>query len=326
MKFDINYAVDVIEKEAKAVSLLTGLVQSEEYALACEALYKCEGNVVVCGVGKAGLIGNKISATMASVGIPSISLHPCEAVHGDLGRVNIRDIAILISFGGETAEVIRLLQVLKQMDIFCIAITGKEDSSLAKNSDIALSFGKLTEACPLGLAPTVSTTCMLAVGDALALTVMKAKNFTKQDFAKYHPGGSLGAKLITVAQSMDFTKSDELPLVTAEITIGQMLELTSKTKRRGAVMVVDEQGKLAGIITDADLRRLFVTKNTDAFSVLVRDVMTAGCNYVSEDTLAAEGMAIFNKYRIDELPVVDQANRPVGMIDVQDIVSINVSR
>ncbi|OXU15356.1 KpsF/GutQ family sugar-phosphate isomerase [Sedimentisphaera salicampi] len=326
MKFDAQYAQQVIKKEAQAVDSLSELVSGGSFALACEKIYNCKSNVVVSGIGKAGLIGRKISATMASVGIPSIFLHPSEAVHGDLGRVCEKDLAVLISYGGKTAEMLRLMQVLKQMSVQTIALTGKPDSSLAANCDVSLAFGSFEEACPLGLAPTVSTTCMLAVGDALALTVMKAKKFTKEDFAKYHPGGSLGAQLITVEQSMDFTKTDKLPIVEKELTIADMLDKTSSTKRRGAVMVAGKSGRLEGIITDADLRRLFMDTKSEGFSRTVESVMTANCKYVQTSTLASEAMAIFHKYRIDELPVVDEDLRPVGMIDVQDIVSIKLSR
>lgn len=324
MKFDIEYSTQVIANEAKAVGSLESLVKSEQFTLALEAIYNCGGNLVVTGVGKAGLVGEKISATMASVGTPSLFLHPVEAVHGDLGRVRPQDVVLLLSFGGETDEIIRLIVLLKQQEIKTIAITGNENSRLAKHSDIVLCIGKLKEACPLGVAPTVSTTCMLALGDALALTVMKARNFSKEDYARYHPGGSLGAMLITVGQSMEIGKGDKLPVVNTTDTISIMLEKTSHTKRRGAVMVVDDQGKLAGIITDADLRRLIGAQGSQAFDKKAGDVMTAGCKRVTENTLAAEAMAIFHKFRIDDLPVVDDQDKPVGMIDVQDIVSIKV--
>ena len=229
-----------------------------------------------------------------------------------------------MSFGGETDEIIRLITLLKQQEITTIAMTGNVQSRLAKHSDIVLCIGKLQEACPLGVAPTVSTTCMLALGDALALTVMKARQFSKEDYARYHPGGSLGAKLITVEQSMEFGKGDLLPIVEQERTIGEMLELTKNTKRRGATMVIDSSGVLVGIVTDADLRRLLSNEGQNAFSKKVSDVMTAGCKRVKETTLAAEAMAIFHKFRIDDLPVVDEDGKPVGMIDVQDIVSIKV--
>jgi arabinose-5-phosphate isomerase len=324
MNFDLEYAKNVVINEAKAVSSLETLIDEAAFSEALSVIYGCRGNIVVSGVGKAGIVGEKISATMASVGTPSIFLHPVEAVHGDLGRVRPDDIVLLLSFGGETDEMIRLITLLKQQAIKTIAITGNCDSRLAKHSDIVLCIGKLKEACPLGAAPTVSTTCMLALGDAVALTVMKAREFSKEDYARYHPGGSLGAMLITVGQSMEIGKGDELPVVAQYNTIAQMLEQTKHTKRRGAVMAVDNDGALTGIITDADLRRLFSADGQAAFDKKVRDVMTAGCKRVKETTLAAEAMAIFHKYRIDDLPVVDDDGKPVGMIDVQDIVSIKV--
>ncbi len=324
MNFDLEYSSDVIAAEAVAVASLDSLIKSEPFIKALDTIYNCKGNVVITGVGKAGLVGEKISATMASVGTPSLFLHPVEAIHGDLGRVRSQDVVLLLSFGGETDEIIRLIVLLKQQDIRTIAITGNCQSRLAKHSDVVLCIGKLKEACPLGVAPTVSTTCMLALGDTLALTVMKARNFTKEDYARYHPGGSLGAMLITVGQSMEIGKGDELPLVNVNATIAQMLEATTHTKRRGAVMIVDDGGVLVGIITDADLRRLIATDGSVALAKRTGEVMTPNCKRVTESTLAAEAMAIFHKYRIDDLPVVDDQGRPVGMIDVQDIVSIKV--
>jgi arabinose-5-phosphate isomerase len=324
MTFDLEYAKGVISSEAKAVGSLEAVVGEQAFADALQAIFDCRGNLVVTGIGKAGIVGEKISATMASVGTPSIFLHPVEAVHGDLGRVREQDVVLLMSFGGETDEIIRLIVLLKQQQITTIAVTGNANSRLARHSDIVLCIGRLQEACPLGVAPTVSTTCMLALGDALALTVMKARDFSKEDYARYHPGGSLGAQLITVGQSMEFGKGDNLPVIPQDATIAEMLDKTRRIKRRGATMAVDSEGILAGIITDADLRRLFSEEGEGAFNKKVEHVMTAGCKSVEETTLAAEAMAIFHKYRIDDLPVVDRDGRPVGMIDVQDIVSIKV--
>jgi len=185
-------------------------------------------------------------------------------------------------------------------------------------------MGELTEICPLGIAPSVSTTCMLAIGDAIALTVMKARNFSVEDFARFHPAGALGAKLITVGQSMMFKAGEKLPVVMVGQTIGQMCEELKGLTRRGAVMIADSNGKLAGIITDADLRREMSEKGSAVFDCMTEDVMTPDCKRVTENTLAAEAMAIFHKYRIDELPVVDDDDQPVGMIDVQDIVAIKI--
>ncbi|MBE0534511.1 MAG: KpsF/GutQ family sugar-phosphate isomerase [Phycisphaerae bacterium] len=296
----------------------------DSFAAAAEIIFNARGCVIVTGVGKAGLIGEKISATLASTGTPSHFLHPVEALHGDLGRVRNGDVVLALSHSGESDEIVRLIALLKQQENKLIAMTGRADSRLARHSDVVLCMGPLEEACPLGIAPSVSTTCMLALGDAIAFTVMKARDFSAADYARYHPGGALGAKLITVGQSMMFKPGDPLPLADAADTIGRMLEKTENLKRRGAVMIVDATGRLAGIITDGDLRRGMSGLRERFLDRLTADVMTPDCKRVRQDTLAAEAMAIFHKYRIDELPVVDDNDRPVGLIDVQDIVAIKV--
>ena len=323
MEFDLDYAKKVIKAEADAISAVTPIVDAS-FAQAVEMIYNCSGSCIVSGIGKAGIIGQKISATLASTGTPSHFLHPVEAIHGDLGRLRENDVVIVLSYGGETDEVTRLINLVKQLEIKLIAITGDSDSTLCKHSDVALCMGQMSEACPLGVAPSVSTTCMLAVGDALAFTVMKARNFSVEDYVRFHPGGSLGGRLMTVEQSMMFKPGEKLPVAAVSDTIEQMLEKTKNVKRHGAVMVVDEDGRLAGIITDAELRRSATKEGPGAFEFKVGDVMTVDCKKIRADALAAEATAIFHKYRIDELPVVDADNRPVGLIDVQDIVTIKV--
>jgi arabinose-5-phosphate isomerase len=323
MKFDLEYARKVIEAEADAINSVKPIVD-ESFAEAAQMIYSCTGSCIVSGIGKAGIIGQKISATLASTGTPSHFLHPAEAVHGDLGRLRKNDIVIVLSYGGETDEVTRLINLVKQLEIKLIAITGESDSTLCEHSDVTLCMGQVSEACPLGVAPSVSTTCMLAIGDALAFTVMKARNFSVEDYVRFHPGGSLGAKLMTVEQSMMFKRGEKLPIVNSEDTVEQLLDKTGDVKRHGAVMVVDTGGKLAGIITDGDLRRLITKHGRKAFDLKTGDVMTAGCKRIRADALAAEATAIFHKYRIDELPVVDTQDKPIGLIDVQDIVTIKV--
>jgi arabinose-5-phosphate isomerase len=323
VQFDLDYAKKVIKAEAKAISAVTPIVDAS-FAKACEMIYNCSGSCIVSGIGKAGIIGQKISATLASTGTPSHFLHPAEAVHGDLGRLRKNDIVIVLSYGGQTDEVIRLINLVKQLDIKLIAITSDNQSTLSTHSDVVLCMGRMNEACPLGVAPSVSTACMLAVGDALAFTVMKARNFSVEDYVRFHPGGSLGAKLMTVEQSMMLRQGEKLPIVKVGDTIEKLLQKTSDVKRHGAVMVVDKNGKLAGIITDADLRRLMTQKGPKAFGLKAGDVMTADCKKIRIDALASEATAIFHKYRIDDLPVVDADNKPVGLIDVQDIVTIKV--
>jgi len=323
VEFDLDYAREVIKAEADAISSITPIIDAS-FVRAAEMIYNCSGSCIVSGIGKAGLIGQKISATLASTGTPSHFLHPAEAIHGDLGRLRKNDVVIVLSYGGETDEVIRLINMVKQLEIKLIAITGDSDSTLCKYSDVALCMGQMSEACPLGVAPSVSTTCMLAVGDALAFTLMKARNFSVEDYVRFHPGGSLGAKLMTVEQSMMFKQGEKQPVAAVSDTIQQMLEKTKDVKRHGAVMIVDEDGRLAGIITDADLRRLTTRHGHRSFEFTAGDVMTADCKKIRADALAAEATAIFHKYRIDDLPVVDADNRPVGLIDVQDIVTIKV--
>ena len=323
MEFDLDYARRVIEAEAEAISSITPIVDAS-FAKAAEMIYNCSGSCIVSGIGKAGIIGQKISATLASTGTPSHFLHPAEAVHGDLGRLRNNDIVIVLSFRGETDEVIRLINLVKQSEIKLIAITGDRDSTLSKHADVVLCMGKMSEVCPLGVAPSVSTTCMLAIGDALAFTVMKARNFSVEDYVRFHPGGSLGAELMTVEQSMMFKPGEKLPIAEVTDTIRELLGKTSDVKRHGAVMIVNKDGKLDGIVTDADLRRLITKEGHHAFEFKAGDVMTTNCKKVRADALAAEAAAIFHKYRIDELPVVDGDNRPVGVIDVQDIVTIKV--
>lgn len=323
MEFDLDYARKVINAEAEAISSVTPIVD-ESFVQACKMIYGCSGSCIVSGIGKAGIIGQKISATLASTGTPSHFLHPAEAVHGDLGRLRKTDIVIVLSYGGETDEITRLINLVKRLEIELIAITGDTESTLSKHSDVVLCMGEMSEACPLGVAPSVSTACMLAIGDALAFTVMKARNFGVEDYVRFHPGGSLGAKLMTVEQSMMFKPGEKLPIARVTDTLKELLEKTSDVKRHGAVMVVDKDGRLAGIITDADLRRSMAKHGQRAFELKADDVMTADCKRIRADALASEATAIFHKYRIDELPVVDAENKPVGLIDVQDIVTIKI--
>jgi len=323
VEFDLEYARSVIEAEADAIRSVVHIVDAS-FARAVEMIFNCEGSCIVSGIGKAGIIAQKISATMASTGTPSHFLHPAEAVHGDLGRLRKDDIVMVLSYGGETDEITRLINLVKQLEIKLIALTGQGDSTLAMHSDVVLCMGKMSEACPLGVAPSVTTACMLAVGDAIAFTVMKARNFSVEDYVRFHPGGSLGANLMTVEQSMMFKPGEKLPLATVDDTIKQLLEKTGDVKRHGAVMVIDNDGRLAGIVTDADLRRLMTKHGHKALDLKAGKVMTAGCKKIRVDALAAEATAIFHKYRIDELPVVDADNRPIGLIDVQDILTIKV--
>lgn len=320
---DFSFAEKVIQSEGRAVLALMNLVRQPEFERVIRLFLDCRGSIIVTGMGKAGIVGNKISATLASTGTASHFLHPADAVHGDLGRIQVSDIVLALSHSGESEEIIRLIEPLKQREILLISIVGDAQSRLALHSDVTLSMGMLEEACPLGVAPSVSTTCMLALGDALALTTMKSRAFGAEDYARFHPAGALGRKLLTVGQTMWFKAGQALPLANVDDTIEQMLN-KNEAIRRGAVMIVDGPGKLAGIITDADLRRSIANQGAAALSLKCSELMTADCKLVREDDLAAEAMAVFHKYRIDELPVVNSDDEPVGLIDVQDIVAIKI--
>jgi arabinose-5-phosphate isomerase len=321
---DLSFAEQVIEAEGRAVLGLMKVAQSPAFEQVVHLFLGCTGSIIVSGMGKAGIVGNKISATLASTGTASHFLHPAEAVHGDLGRIQSDDIVLALSHSGESEEIVRLIEPLKQRAIKLVSIVGDARSRLAVHSDVVLGMGMMTEACPLGVAPSVSTTCMLALGDALALTIMKSRNFQAEDYARFHPAGALGRKLLTVGQTMWFKPGEVLPVAKLDETIAQMLSRNETTKRRGAVMITDADDKLAGIITDADLRRAMAARGAAALSLKCADLMTAGCKRIGEDDLAAEAMAIFHKYRIDELPVVNADDQPVGLIDVQDIVAIKI--
>jgi len=320
---DLDLARKTLQLEGEAISALAGQID-ESFAAAAKAVFRCRGKVVLTGIGKAGLIARKISATLASTGTQSIFLHPVEAMHGDLGRLQAGDVVVALSDSGQTDELVRLVDHIKARGASLIALTSEADSPLARHADVTICYGRQQEACPLGLAPTVSTSCMLALGDALAATVMRMRSFTPEEFAAFHPAGALGRKLMKVEEAMTFRRAEKLTVVGDGLTLGDALAEAEKTPRRsGAMLIVDESGALAGILTDADLRRLVLRHRGEEFlDRAVREFMTANPKHIHLGELASEALAILNRYRIDELPVVDQAHRPVGLIDVQDLLGI----
>jgi len=324
-EIDLEQARKLLQKEARAISLLAENLDMG-FNRAAQMIYACTGAVVLSGIGKAGIIAQKISATLASTGTPSYFLHAAEATHGDLGRLRAGDIAVVLSHSGKSDEIVRLIALLKQMGVKMIGITGREDSPLARHSDVVVSLGRIEEICPLGLAPTASTTCMLALGDALAITVMQARNFQPEDYARYHPGGELGRRLITVEQAALFTRGKPLPEAPDTCTIQQALDQAdARTEmRHGCVLLVDARGRLSGMFTDGDLHRAIRQKGPEVHSMPVREIMTHNPKVVKPDTLASEAMAVFHQNRIDEIPVVDDQGRCVGLIDVQDVVALKV--
>lgn len=313
----IEYAKKVLRAEADAILGVIPLID-ESFVSAVSWIVKCKGRIVVSGMGKSGLIGEKLSATMASTGTPSLSLHPAEAIHGDLGRVLPEDIVIAISNGGETAEIINLLPFIKKIGSKIIAITGKPHSTLGKRSDLTLSIGKISEACPLGLAPTASTTAMLALGDALAMCVSRERKFTREEYALYHPGGSLGRRLMTIAEVM--RTGDRNPVVGPKQSVIDAITAITEA-RAGAVTVVDKQQHVVGFFTDGDLRRK-LTEGINLKEITVEEVMTKNPFVIKAALLVEEACHLLKEKKIDEVPVVDEENRCVGMLDVQDLLEI----
>jgi arabinose-5-phosphate isomerase len=317
---DVAFGREVIEKE---VGALKGLMENvgPSFQQAVDMLLNCKGRVIVTGIGKAGIVGQKISATLASTGTPSYSIHPVEAVHGDLGRIVEGDVVMALSNSGET-EVVELLPAVKRMGVKIIAVTGNAESTLAAHADVILSLGSIEEPCPLGLAPSASTTAMLALGDALALTVARKRNFDKERYALYHPGGDLGRKLLRVEEVM--RGLDQCAVVEADVSVVEALaRVDSVPGRAGAVVVTERNGRLLGIFTDGDLRRR-VREDTAFLSKPIRSVMTADPKCVRVGSLAQEAARILKDHRIDELPVVDAEHRLCGILDVQDLLAVRL--
>ncbi|MCG3181689.1 MAG: Arabinose 5-phosphate isomerase KdsD [Phycisphaerae bacterium] len=321
---DLDLARQVIAAEADAVRDLAAHL-GEPFARAAGLLFRCTGTVVTTGIGKAGLVAQKISATLASTGTPSHFLHPVEALHGDLGRLRKQDILLVLSLSGETEEIVRLVNLVRKLSAGLISITATDGSTLAAHSDAVLTIGEVPEACPLGLAPTASTTAMLALGDALAMVVLQMRDFTPERFAEFHPGGSLGRQLMRVEEAMTFRRDRNLPLCEQTLTVREVIARASKIPRRpGAVLLTGADGKLSGIFTDADLRRLLNEKNLAMLDQPIEQVMTRNPRRMRAGELASAALAVFNELRIDELPVVDAADRPIGLIDVQDMVHLKL--
>ncbi len=319
-----QFAQGVIEAEAEAVrGLLPAL--DEQFERAVKLIQECKGAVLTSGIGKAGHVARKLSASFSSTGTPSHFLNPAEALHGDLGSVRQGDVVLILSYSGESDEILRMLNVLKKLSHPVIAITSTANSALARFSDVVLKLGRIEEACPLGLAPSASTTAMAALGDALFLSVMKQRNFTADDFALYHPAGQLGRKLIRVREAMTFRRGENLPIASDRLTVGQVLHEVSSIKRRsGAVILIDDAGRVSGIFTDGDLRRVFTDDDGSASRRPIRDVMTRNPKRIRGEQLASEAMAIMRPHRIDELPVVDDADKPIGLIDIQDLLVLRM--
>ena len=311
-----SIAKKVLRIERDALTVLEGRIDAN-FIASVNALYKIKGRIIVTGMGKPGFIAQKISATLSSTGTPSLYLHPAEALHGDLGRITKEDLVLALSNSGETEEIIKFLPIAKKIGAKVVAFTGNTRSTLAKFSDYVIDVSVKREACPLGLAPTTSTTAMLAMGDALAVALLEKKGFKERDFAFYHPGGILGKRLLLKVADIMRT-SGENPVVRQSTPVKKVLLLITKS-RAGSASVVDSKGRLVGIFTDGDLRR-HLKSDQAVIDRSVCDLMTKNPITIKKDRLAAEAFDILRSKKIDEIPVVDDKRRPIGLLDVQDLL------
>ncbi len=316
-----NYARRVIAIEASAVADLANRIQPN-FAEACRYLLDCSGRIVVLGMGKSGHIGNKIAATLASTGSPAFFVHSAEASHGDFGMITTQDVVLAISNSGETTEILTLIPFIKHMGVPLISLTGNPQSTLALAANINLDVSVTDEACPLGLAPTSSTTVALAMGDAIAIALLEARGFTAADFARSHPGGRLGRRLLLTIEDVMRT-GDALPMVKEQAKLTDVLVEMSK-KAMGMTAVVSGRLELLGIYTDGDLRRT-LDKGLDVHSATIDQAMTRNCKTIKKHTLAVEALQIMENYKITSLLVVDDANILIGAIHMHDLLRAGVA-
>jgi len=310
----------VIKTEARAVDALSQRINGN-FATACGYMLGCEGRIVVTGMGKSGHIGGKIAATLASTGSPAFFVHPGEASHGDLGMITAKDVVLALSNSGETAELLTILPLIKRQGVPLIAMTGKADSTLARNADIHIDVSVEQEACPLNLAPTSSTTAALVMGDALAIALLEARGFTEEDFARSHPGGTLGRRLLLHIGDIMHT-GDRVPQVNVQALLSDaLLEMTNKGL--GMTAVVDGQGRLVGIFTDGDLRRV-LDRGLDLHHSTMQEVMTIGCTTARADQLAAEALQVMEEKKINALLVLDEQQHLIGAFNMHDLLRAGV--
>jgi arabinose-5-phosphate isomerase len=316
----IRLALNVIETEAGAVLAMSNKI-NDDFVRCCKLILACKGRVVVIGMGKSGHIAAKIAATLASTGTPSFFVHPAEACHGDLGMITRNDVVLAISNSGNTQEILTLLPLINQLNVDLIALTGNPSSILAKRATVHLDLSGAQEACPLGLAPTTSTTVALVMGDALAVALLDARGFTEEDFARAHPGGSLGKRLLLRVEDIWHTGAD-FPQVLETTSISDaLIEVTQK--RLGMTAVVDAAGTLQGIFTDGDIRRA-LSRGCDIQSTLISEVMTSNCQTLSKKTLAVDALKLMESRSITSLIVIDEHRRPLGVVNIHDILKSGV--
>ena len=326
-----RFIAEALKAEIKAIEtvyqrLEASTTQAMLWTAAIDLLQSCKGHAVFCGMGKSGLIGAKLSATFSSIGQPSHVVHPAEAVHGDLGSIRRDDVVILMSYSGTTEEVVNLAAILRTDGIPCIGISMEDDTPLAKLCDVHLAIGSLSEACPLNLAPTASTTATLAIGDALGLALSRRRNFTADEFHKKHPGGMLGMGLRTITEIVRFKVGDNLITVQDNSTVGDSLQMAKPKdgqRRAGAILLINPEGKLTGIFTDGDLRRL-VIDDPSPMTRIIGEVATTNPRRLLATDLVRDAKQLVTEHRVDEIPIVDDENKPLGLIDVQDLIAMKV--
>jgi len=320
----IEQARETLEVEQAAIATAAGRL-GDDFLAAARLLLQAEGRVIVCGIGKSGAVGRKIASTLASTGTPAFFVHPAEAMHGDLGMICDGDVVIMLSNSGETEEILDILPAVKRRKVKLIAICGDEESTLAQNADAVLDARCEREACPLGLAPTASAIVALALGDALAMSVMAARGFTAEDYASTHPGGLLGRRLLLRLSNVMRTGEDN-PTVSPEATVMEALLTMSTAPVRGVVTIVNGEGMLRGLFTDGDFRQL-MRKADNPGQVMgrpIREVMTTRPTVAHPDMLAAEALRLMEEREFDNLPVVDEDGRAIGMVDIQDLMKLRV--
>lgn len=315
-----NLGLAVIETEAQAIFELAKSINSD-FVNACEIMLNCPGRIVVTGMGKSGHIGNKIAATLASTGTPAFFMHPGEASHGDLGMLTKQDVVLAISNSGKTSEIVVLLPIIKRLGISLIALTGNCESPIASAANCNIDVGVKQEACPLGLAPTTSTTAALVMGDALAISLLEARGFSAEDFAQSHPGGDLGRKLLLKVDEI-YHQSENLPAIVENSTVREALaEMTAK--KLGMTCVTNKNGQLLGVFTDGDVRRT-ILQNCDVDSTLINKVMSTNCKTIHLGMLAAEALSIMQNHAITSLVVVNDDHQPLGVIHMHDLLKAGV--
>ncbi len=314
-------ALAVIDTEARAITGLADEINQPTFIQACHLMLACKGRVVVTGMGKSGHIAGKIAATLASTGTPAFFVHPGEASHGDLGMITTADVVLALSNSGETAEIVTILPLIKRLNVPLITLTGNPHSTLSRAATANINVRVDKEACPLGLAPTASTTASLAMGDALAIALLESRGFTEEDFARSHPGGTLGRRLLLLIDDLMHT-GDAIPRVELTTPLSDaLLEMTRKGL--GMTAIIDTRGELAGIFTDGDLRRTIDNK-VDLNEALISEVMTADCKTIHPGMLAAEALQIMDSTKINALPVVNENNELVGALNMHDLLRAGV--